>query len=189
MSETAEIVAAAVELPTIVDDPTPLEKAREQAAESGGNFTPLPIRTDSGKVFTIPDPNLLDDDQQELFDTLRHEANQCDRWPDIEVPEEVVTGPDGTTVRTAAHVERGDFIQPYQKDGIRMAPSYNIRLAKIFLGSEARYEEFKAAGGRSNEIAIALAERSREQQKRQERDSKSSAGPARHQAVSDADRG
>lgn len=171
----------------VVDEPTPLDKMREQAAEADGDFAPLTIKTKSGKTFTIPDANLLDDDQQEAFDDLRYEANQCDRWPDREVPEEVITAKDGSAIRTAAHTRPGDFIQPYQKDGKRLTPSYNIRLAKIFLGSEEVYEEFKKAGGRSNEIALALTERSRQQARRQLADPKSDAGDSDASPVSDAD--
>ena len=102
------------------------------------------------------------------------------------MPEEVITK-DGATIRTAAHTRPGDFIQPYQKGGVRMMPSYNIRLAKIFLGSEENYEAFKKAGGRSNEIALALTERSRQQARRLLADPKSDAGDSSSAPVSDAD--
>lgn len=174
-----------------VAGPDPLVQAAEQADEYDSFVKPLRISTKSGKVFEVPHPTQLDDDQQEAFDQLQFEANQCDRWPDepdVEVPETKTTHPDGSVTVIAAHFERGkrgDFITPYQKDGVRMTPGYNIRLAKIYFGDQ--YEAFKAAGGRSNDLALALTRAANKMRERQAADSKSAGGGVSVEAVPDAD--
>lgn len=164
---------------------TPLDKAREQAAEAGGDFRPIPVKTDSGAVFEVPDGNMLDDDQQEAYDALQHLVNQCDTR-EYTIPEQVITAPDGTTIRSEQHTDKAP-IQPYQKDGERITPSYSIQLAKIFLGSDKRYNEFKKAGGRSNALVMAVTKRADEHRKRQAADSKSVSGVTDSSAVPDAD--
>lgn len=162
-----------------------LEKAREQAAEANGDFRPIRIKTDSGKVFEVPDANMLDDDQQEAYDALQHEVNQCDTR-EVTIPAQTITGPDGTTITTESHTDTM-VIQPYQKDGERITPSYNIRLAKIFLGDEKTYKAFKEAGGRSNALVIEVTKRAEEHRRRQAADPKSVPSTAGDKAVSDAD--
>ncbi len=171
-----------------MDEPEQLDAlaaATEQADEFDGLLRPLKI-TVGDRVFEVPHPNMLDDDAQELFESLQWEANQCDRWPDVEVPENIIRLKDGTTTTIGAHTARGDFIQPYQKDGVRMTPGYNIRLAQILLGDK-QYKIFKAAGGRSNQVAIELSRRARELRERQSSDPKSDGGDRRLASVPDTD--
>ncbi|SRX93560.1 hypothetical protein MSP7336_01799 [Mycobacterium shimoidei] len=165
--------------------PNKLAQAAEQADEYDSFVKPIRIRTKSGKVFEVPHPTQLDDEQQEAFDELQYEANQCDRWPDVEVPETTTTHPDGSVTVIPKHIERGDFISPYQKGGVRMRPGYNIRLAKIYFGD--RYEEFKAAGGRSNDLALALRRAADEMRERQAADSKSAGGGVSVEKVPNTD--
>jgi hypothetical protein len=167
------------------DVPDPLIAATEQADEYDSLLRPLEIPVKDG-VYKVRHPNMLDDEAQELFEQLQFDANQCDRWPDVEVPENNITLSDGTTTKIGAHTQRGDFMQPYQKDGVRMTPGYNIRLAKILLG-ETEYEKFKARGGRSNQVAIELSRRARELRERQASDPKSDGSNKRLAAVPDGD--
>jgi hypothetical protein len=133
---------------------------------------------------------LLDDDQLIAYEALHHELNQCDRYPDTEMPAQrfVHKNPDGTVVETetGAHTQRGDFIQPYQKDGALIVPPYSIQLATIFWGEEG-YAEFKAGGGRSAEIPDKLRDLNRAMQERQAADSKSAGSNGDMAAGTDGD--
>jgi hypothetical protein len=156
-----------------------LDEAQEQADEYGGDFRSATITTKSGKKFTVPSVVLLDDDQLIAYEKLHHELNQCDRYPDIQQPSQrfVSKNADGTEVITevSAHTVRGDFIQPYQKDGVLIEPPYSIQLAHIFWGEEG-YAKFKAAGGHSAEIPTKLLELNAALADRKAADSKSADG-------------
>lgn len=165
----------------VPSEPTPLPRktaeAQEQADEFGGfarSATVVAHKT--GEKFTVPSVVLLDDDQLIAYEKLHFELNQCDRWPDTENPKQrfVNKGIDGTEVETevGAHTQRGDFMQPYQKDGALIEPPYSIRLAIIFWG-ETDYQRFKAGGGRSAEIPEKLRELNAQIQERAAADSKS----------------
>lgn len=157
--------------------PDPVQDAREQADEYGSFIRSGKVKAHkSGEVFTFPSLRLLDDDQQVEYNKLQHTLNQCDRWPDTEVPERTIkqTDADGTVTETTvkAHTVRGDFMTPYQKDGKLIEPPYNIAIAQLLLGD--RYEEFKQSGGRSAELVEELMRMQSESLKRQSSDPKSS---------------
>ena len=182
------------------DQPT-LDDAREQADEHGGFLVSGKVKArKSGREYTIPNLLLLDDDQQAQYDALIHKLNQCDRYPDTDLPEQVVpqrtvkvTDPEtGEVTETvvAEHVVpartvRGDFIEPYQKDGELITPPYNVQIAKILLGDD--YEEFKAGGGRSSDVRVELLRMRRETEERARNDSKSVDSSSQVEGVSEAD--
>lgn len=144
--------------------------AREQAAEYHGFAASVDILI-GDEVFEIPNPSLLDDDQQERFNDLNAEVEQiCDREDDLEIPERT-TG-DGTVI--PGRTLRGDVKQPYTVKGDPLKPAYNARLAVVLFG-EAGYAKFVAGGGRSNQIALAWGQMNREFEARQKTDHKSGA--------------
>lgn len=182
-------------------DQQTLDDAREQADEHDGFLRSGKVKArESGEEFTIPNLLLLDDDQQEKYDDLIHRLNQCDRHPDVEIPEQIVpqrvvksTDPETgevTETTVAEHVipartVRGDFIEPYQKDGVRVTPSYNIQIAQILLGD--KYEAFKEGGGRSADVRMELLRMRRETEERARNDSKSRDGSSEDSGVLEAD--
>lgn len=173
-------------------DQQTLDDAREQADENGGFLVSGKVKAHkTGKVYTIPNLHLLDDDQQAAYDQFIHELQNCDRHPDIQVPQRTIrtTDPEtGEVTETVieGHTLRGDIIEPYQKDGKLLTPPYNVRIAQILLGEEG-YEEFKAGGGKSSEVRQELLRMKTETEERLRQDSKSrnSSGPVEN--VSEAD--
>ncbi|MDH6242531.1 hypothetical protein [Mycobacterium sp. OTB74] len=96
-------------------------------------FTPsVTITTGTGKAFTIPNPALLDDDQQERWDDLQFLLERADTD------------------------DQGEPLTPYRIDGELLKPSYNVRLATALFG-EAGYKEFKAVGGSGAQVALTWA--------------------------------
>lgn len=142
------------------------QEAKDQAAEYFGIASGVTIQQ-GNEIFEIPNPGLLDDEQQERWEELQFELEACDREPDIEIPE--TTLDDGTVV--PARVIRGDVKRPYRIGGELMKPSYNVRLAKVLFGD--RYEAFKKAGGSGNQVGLIWAKMNDEFQKRVEADPKS----------------
>ncbi len=117
---------------------TPKE-AKEQAADYWG-FTPsVPIEVEGGKVFEIPNPALMDDDQQERWEELQYQLESCDRAPD------------------------GEYLTPYRVDGELLKPPYNVRLAQALWGEDG-YAEYKAGGGISSQIGLEWTRMSEEYQ-------------------------
>jgi hypothetical protein len=156
------------------------QAAREQAAEYHGFAASVDIQI-GDEVFEIPNPSLLDDDQQERFNDLNAEIERtCDREDDIEIPEH--TTEDGTVF--PARTLKGDIKRPYTIDGEPIKPAYNTRVAMALFGDE-RYARFKAGGGRSNQIALIWGQMNREFEARQESDSKSAGSVQDSSPVSD----
>lgn len=115
------------------------EEAREQAADYLGMLASVKIEVKGGEVFEVPNPSLLDDDQQDAYDELQISLEALERWPD--------TKNDAGEV-----IRRGEPLEPHRtKDGTRVE-HYNVRLAKALFGE--RYEKFKAGGGRANDVAV-----------------------------------
>lgn len=147
------------------------QKAREQVAEFHGFAASVNIQI-GDEIFEIPNPSLLDDDQQERFNALQAEINKvCDREDDIEIPEH--TTEDGTVF--PAKTIKGDLKQPFTVDGDPLTPAYNTRLAIALFGEE-RYRKFKAGGGRSNQIALIWGQMNQQYEERLATDAKSRAG-------------
>lgn len=147
------------------------QKAREQSAEFHGFAASVDIQI-GNEVFEIPNPSLLDDDQQERYNDLNAEIEAtCDREEDITIPE--FTTPDGVVI--PAKTERGELKRPYTINEVPMKPAYNTRLAKVLFG-EDRYQTFKNGGGRSNQIALIWGQMEREYEERKKKDPKSVGG-------------
>jgi hypothetical protein len=163
------------DLPTA--SPDAAAEAQAQADAYGGFArSATVVAPKTGEKFTIPSLLLLDDDQLTAYEELHFKLNQCDRWPDVNQPQQkfVHKNADGSEVVTEVgeHVQRGEIIQPYQKDGELISPPYSIQLAKIFWGEEG-YLRFKNGGGRSAEIPRILRELNTAIQERRASDSKS----------------
>jgi hypothetical protein len=113
--------------------------AREQAAEYLGMLASVAIQIDGGEVFEVPNPSLLDDEQQQRYDELQFSLEDLDRWPDVK-------DADGNLIR------RGEPLEPHRK-GKKLVEHYNTRLAKALWG-EAGYKRFSDGGGRANDVAV-----------------------------------
>lgn len=153
-----------------------LQAAQDQADEYGGFARAGKITArGSGEVFDVRNPLFFDDDMLTAYQALHHRMNQCDRWPDTEVPEQHVetAQPDGTVVKShmGAHTRRGDYIEPYQENGILVDPPYEVQVAKIILGD--KYDAFKAGGGSSRELAMVLQKLRERGEEREAADPKS----------------
>lgn len=142
-------------------------EARQQSAEYLGFTASTEIVLDSGEVFEIPNPGLLDDDQQERFEELQAELDTFDH-DEVEVPiieYTVETRTDGSTFsepKVVGHrTERVLQTNPHRKDGKPVKPPYNVRLAIALWGQEG-YERYKAGGGISNQIALEWTRMNRE---------------------------
>lgn len=141
----------------------------------------------TGKKYQVPSMLLLDDDQQIAYEALQHRVNKCDRYPPAEMPERVVTvkeanGDETTTVIRATTPPLGSIITPYEIEGEPAFPEpYNIMLAKILLGDS--YEDFKAGGGRANDVYQELLRMKDETEKRVQDDSKSADSSADGEGV------
>lgn len=149
------------------------EAAREQAAEYLGYVASEKIRTPRGDVFEIPNPSLLDDEQQQRYDELQLEVESWDRHDDV-------LNEDGT-VKT-----RGAIKEPARKGNV-LVENYNTQLAKAIFGD--RYEAFKTAGGRGNDVAFVWAKMNKVIADRRAADSKSAGSDQGVEAVPHADSG
>lgn len=159
-----------METPQVFDS---FEAAREQAAETLGFVASERIRTPSGDLFEIPNPSLLDDDQQARYDVLQLDAEGWDRHPD-------------RLDDKGAVLARGALMEPARKGG-KLVESYNVQLAKAILGE--RYEAFKKAGGRGNDVAFIWWKMNKVLADRRAADSKSARGTAAVAPGAGADRG
>lgn len=151
--------------------PVSVEDARQAAADYFGFTASVNIRVQNGKVFEIPNPGLLNDDQQERWEQLQFELESCDREPDITIPEQKLD--DGTVM--PARTFPGDLIMPYRKNGELIKPPYAVQLAKALWGEEG-YAEYKANGGIANQISIEWARMNKSYQERVSEDPKSAGG-------------
>lgn len=149
------------------------EAAREQAAEVLSFVASERITLPGGAVFEIPNPSLLDDDQQARLDVLDFEAEGWEHVDDVK-------NDDGTVTPG-----KGPLKVPNRKGG-ELVETYNTRLAKAIFGD--RYPEFKAAGGRGNDIHMTWNKMGKIMADRRAADSKSAGSDSDLAPVSDADR-
>lgn len=148
------------------------EEAREQAADVLGFVASERITMPNGQSYEIPNPSLLDDDQQARLDVLDLEAESWDRHDDI-------LNEDGTVK------VRGGLKVPNRKQG-ELVESYNTQLAKAIFGD--RYPDFKAAGGRGNDVHLVWNKMGKAMNERRAKDSKSAGSDSPVAPVSDTDR-
>lgn len=147
--------------------------ARDQAAEFLGFAASETIELSNGDSVEIPNPGLLDDDQQERYDALQFELESCDYDDDIEIPERTVTHADGRVeILQPARTVKGGLKDPLRKNGQLLSPGYNQRLALAILGEEG-YAKFKAAGGRAADVSLMWRKMKKQWDERQDADSKS----------------
>ncbi|MDV7228747.1 hypothetical protein R4531_22815, partial [Mycolicibacterium fortuitum] len=151
------------------------DHAEAQANEHQSFARSATITTDDGQKFTVRNPLYLSASQLVAYNELHHRINKCDRWPDVDQPEQKMktVQPDGTEVETyiGARTIRGDYIEPYQENGVMVNPPYEIQAAMIVMGD--KYDAFEAAGGSPREVVELLAELRRGVQKRVDADPKS----------------
>ncbi|AEN79876.1 tail assembly chaperone [Mycobacterium phage PhancyPhin] len=158
---------------------TDTDKATAEAQEQADTYDSFArsgeITALNGDVFTVRNPLFFNVDQLTAYNRLHHRMNQCDRWPDVEKPEQRMKSrqPDGTEVETfvGAHTVRGDYIEPYQENGILVEPPYEVQVCKIVMGDE-EYEKFAAAGGSPREVVELVKELRSGVVKRADADSK-----------------
>jgi len=159
------------------DDKT-VQEAQEQADEHVSFLRSKQIDTEDGVKFTVRNPMFFSASQLSAYNKLHHRMNHCDKWPDKQRPEQQMKSvqPDGTVVEThiGAHTVEGDWIEPYQENGVLVDPPYEVQVAQIVLGD--KYEAFDAAGGSPRELVEMLAELRRGVTKRVDADPKSPAG-------------
>lgn len=151
---------------------SPIE-AREAAAEAGGFLASI-IITVGGKDYEVPQRGLLDDDQRAALDQLEFESQSWDRMEDGEIPEIRTENKDKDGAVTSVEVIParkipGQLKLPYQKGGELIKPSYAVRVAVAIFG-QAKYEEYRAAGGRATDVTATLARLDRAVTKREQGD-------------------
>lgn len=166
----------------------------------------IPVTLEDGTVekFNVPFPGMLTDDQQERWDALQFEIEQCDRHPDIVIPDHVNThkvterpGTEDERVEETTQFEpgrtiRGQLRQPYRKtkaDGTveLLKPGYNASLA-IALWGEDGYARFRSGGGESRLIGLLQSKMQQQFEEREKSDPKSVGGTGDLEAVPEADR-
>lgn len=149
--------------------PTRPVEAREQAAECLGFVRGRIFDLGEGETWELPNPALLDDEQQARYNAYLYDSERCDRAPDT-------TDTNGNTVR-------GEFLDPPRINGELLEPS-DIRLAKALMGEEI-YRKFIAADGRSSQIRVHWLEMNKRVADRVRDDSKSGAGTVVGEPVPD----
>lgn len=152
--------------------PQSFEEARAQAAEYLGILASEKWIASSGAVFEIPNPSMLDDDQQTRIDKLNLDAESWKRHPDK-------LNDDGSL-----HT-RGALMVPHRTEDGQLVEHYDIQQAKAILGD--RYQAFKDAGGRASDITLIWWKMNRKLAERQAADSKSAGSDSPVEAPSDAD--
>lgn len=151
--------------------PQSFEEARAQAAEYLGILASEKWIASSGAAFEIPNPSMLDDDQQTRIDQLNLDTESWDRHPDK-------LNEDGS-VHT-----RGALMVPHRKNGA-LVENYDVQQAKAILGG--RYQAFRDAGGRASDITLIWWKMNRMLAERQVVDSKSVGSDRSLAAVPDTD--
>lgn len=152
--------------------PVSVKEAKEQAAEYFGFTASAFIQIDSGKVFEIPNPGLMDDDQIERYEDLQFLLESCDRDADEVIPAGSFKDDDGNAHSYPERVIKGDFKKPFRIDGALLRPPYAVRLATVLFGDEG-YAEYKAGGGIAAQVALEWARMNQEFQERAASDPKS----------------
>lgn len=152
--------------------PVSVKEAKEQAADYFGFTASAFIQIDSGKVFEIPNPGLMNDDQIERYEELQFTLEQCEREPDVEIPARTVKDDDDNPVTFPGRTIRGNLKTPYRINGELLKPPYAVRLAKAVFGDEG-YAEYKAGGGIASQVSMEWARMDREFRERVDADPKS----------------
>lgn len=139
-------------------------EARAQAAEAQGFLASIIIKA-GGEDYEVPQRGLLDDDQADRMFALELETESWDREDPI-----TIKAPDGSET-----TRQGPLKRPYRKDGKLIKPAYAVQVATAIWG-QAKYDKYKAAGGRASDVTAALAYLDQRVQEREADDSKSVGG-------------
>lgn len=109
--------------------------AAEQACEYFGflSYEELDLE-DGGPSLKIPNPQLLAPDVRKKFDEVRLKFEDCDREPDITLPN--------------GQVIKGEFLDPRRRNGVLVEPSYEVELA-IAIWGEDGYARYQAAADKA----------------------------------------
>jgi hypothetical protein len=142
--------------------PVKPKDAIEQTAQYLGFMTGIEFDIGGGQTWTLPNPSLLDDEQedrynQELVD-MELEAEQYDRAPDV-------LDDDGKFVR------KGEILTPERIEG-KVVPNRDVRIAKALMGEDV-YVKFKAAGGKASQLTLHWNQMGKFMRDRAAKDSKS----------------
>lgn len=146
-------------------------EAREQAAEAQGFLASIEIKV-GDETYEVPQRGLFDDDQADRMYALELETESWDKDPDY-------TRPDGIVIP-------GQLKRPYRKGGKLIQPAYAVRVA-VALWGEAKYQKYKAGGGRAADVTAALAMLDRRLEERAAADPKSVGGDPADRVVGAAD--
>lgn len=160
-----------------------VQEAKDQAADYFGFTASTYIQVENGKVFEIPNPGLMDDDQQARWEDLQFLLEQCDREEDYVIEQTVLE--DGRVLPEKRIP--GEMLVPYRINGELLRPPYNVRLAIALFGEDG-YAEYKANGGIANQIALEWAKMNREYQERLQSDTKSDGRDPALESVPTGDR-
>jgi len=127
--------------------------ARDQMAEYIG-LTPF---FDLGGGFVVPNPSLLDPDQEDRHSEMQIFIEETlDRHPDT-------TDADGNVIK------RGEVKLPWRVEGKRV-DGYDRMLAKVVFGD--RYQAFRDAGGRDSDVTLHWAAMNKQTAERKASDPK-----------------
>ena len=135
-----------------------MSDATEQAKANKSIFAPSELKLDDGTVIVVPPhPNLrmFEDDAQAELEALEVDIQEnCDREPDIFIPEQTVKGKDGHDITLPAETRQGALKTPYRKNKKVLKPPYSVQVAIIALGKE-QYDKLRAGtiGGRRGSAA------------------------------------
>lgn len=138
--------------------------ARMQAAEKLGFMAGVFVHLGDGKSFEIPNPSLLDPEQQARYDQLQFEMEKLDRHPDP-------VDPEGKPLLDKNGQPRKGEVKIPHRVGNELVENYETRLAKALFGND--YERFVNAGGRPSQIGVHWSEMRQVMAEREAADDKS----------------
>lgn len=154
--------------------------AREQAAEFLGFLASVPIDLGDGEPFEVPNPSLLDPEQQRRYDELEFECEKLDRHPaPLNEDGTPKLGPDG-------HPLKGEVKVPNRVDNV-LVENYETRLARALFGDD--YQRFIDGGGYPSQVGVHWAQMRRVLEERKAADDKSVGGDGPVVEVPEADSG
>lgn len=146
------------------------EAARDQLAEYFG-FASHDTITAGGEKFVIPNPSLLDEDQQERYDEVQHQLRKFAHETIVirnAITNEVVVDP-----KTGEPLTDRVLIEPHEDaDGNLIKPPYWSRVLKAVIGGD-EYARFVKQGGRPNQFRLVWSKMQREMLERAASDAKS----------------
>lgn len=171
-------------------------EAREQAEAYESLLQPHQLKLSDGSTIEIPphpELGLLDDDAQEAYEELLFEVDtECEREPDIIIPEHDALDKDGKKTGAIMPEEtiRGALKRPLRKivDGKpqRISPPHSVRVAQAALGEE-NYKRLRAGGKSAGDVWRIWSKQLLEVQLRQGRDPKSDGSSEVLEAVAPPD--